>query len=113
MTQKTKNDQLLGTLEMLVLRVLSLQELHGYGIARRIEQLSDGALTVQEGSLYPALHRLERKGFIQSEWKIGESKRRMKAYLLSSVGKEQLETELSNWDTVSRAVNTLLANTKA
>ncbi|MGB0578157.1 MAG: PadR family transcriptional regulator [Limisphaerales bacterium] len=108
MGRDTKKDQLLGTLDLLILRVLLTEPRHGYGIARRIGEISEDALSVQQGSLYPALHRLEKKAFIQSEWREGPSKKPVKIYSLTSVGKEQLEEETSHWETVSAAVNLIL-----
>jgi len=97
----------------MILRVLSDDGRHGYGIARRIEQLTDGALTVQEGSLYPALHRLEKKAYIRSEWDVGETKRRMKVYSLTEAGADQLNDEIESWELVSNAVNVLIKRAQA
>lgn len=92
-----KSDLLQGTLDMLVLRVLSRGELHGWGITQKLEQLSKSALQVDEGSLYPALYRMEDKGWIDAEWRISESNRRAKFYRLTRAGKKQLETEQERW----------------
>ena len=108
MTREGKKDGLLGTLDLLILRVLSTGEKHGYGIARRIEQVSADVLSVQEGSLYPALHRLEKKSFIQSEWKPGEKGKPIKMYSLTKDGERQLEEERRRWETISAAVNVVL-----
>lgn len=92
-----KTDLMKGTLDMMVLRVLSRGELHGWGITQRLEQLSSKALQVDEGSLYPALYRMEDKGWIDAEWKMTERGRRAKFYSLTRSGKKQLETELESW----------------
>jgi PadR family transcriptional regulator PadR len=93
-----KGDLLQGTLDMLVLRVLSRGELHGWGITQKLEQLSQSALQVDEGSLYPSLYRMEDKGWIEAEWKLTENNRRAKYYTLTRAGRKQLETELEQWD---------------
>ncbi len=103
-----KKDALLGTLDLLILRVISNGPRHGYGIARRIEQISDSILNVQQGSLYPALHRLEKKAFIKSEWQTGESKKPIKMYTLTKDGKRLLQQEVAQWELVSAAVNTVI-----
>lgn len=92
-----KTDLMKGTLDMMVLRVLSRGELHGWGITQRLEQLSSKALQVDEGSLYPALYRMEDKGWIEAEWKMTERGRRAKFYSLTKSGKKQLETEMESW----------------
>jgi PadR family transcriptional regulator, regulatory protein PadR len=92
-----KCDLLQGTLDMLVLRVLSRGELHGWGITQKLEQLSQSALQVDEGSLYPALYRMEDKGWIEAEWKMTEKNRRAKFYTLTRSGKKQLEEEQEHW----------------
>src|SRR5678816_1499200 len=96
MPQKT--ELLPGTLDMLVLRVLSRGELHGWGITQKLEQLSNRALQVDEGSLYPALYRMEDKGWIEAEWRMTENSRRAKYYSLTRAGRKQLETETQEWD---------------
>ena len=93
-----KCDLLQGTLDMLVLRVLSRGELHGWGITQRLEQLSQRALQVDEGSLYPSLYRMEDKGWIKAEWKLTENNRRAKYYTLTRTGRKQLESEQEAWD---------------
>ncbi len=93
-----KSDLLQGTLDMLVLHVLSRGELHGWGITLRLEQLSKSALQVDEGSLYPALYRMEEKGWIEAEWKMTDKSRRAKYYHLTRTGRKQLETEQVSWD---------------
>jgi PadR family transcriptional regulator, regulatory protein PadR len=96
MAQKT--DLVQGTLDMLVLRILSRGELHGWGITQRLEQLSRSALQVDEGSLYPALYRMEDKGWLAFEWKMTEKGRRAKYYSLTRAGRKQLEAEKESWD---------------
>ena len=93
-----KNDLLPGTLDMLVLRVLSRGELHGWGITQKLEQLSQSALQVDEGSLYPSLYRMEEKGWIEAESKMTENNRRARYYTLTRAGRKQLEAELESWD---------------
>lgn len=106
--KKRRNDLLSGTLDLLVLRVLSVGPRHGYSIARRIELISDDALAVQQGSLYPALHRLEDKALIEAEWEMGESKKPAKVYRLTEAGRAQLDEETMNWESVSAAINRVL-----
>lgn len=96
-----KEDLLQGTLDMLVLRVLSRGELHGWGITNKLEQLSKSALQVDEGSLYPALYRMEEKGWIEAEWKMTENNRRAKYYTLTRAGRKQLEAAQQSWDRMS------------
>lgn len=108
MPREGKKDVLLGTLDLLILRVVSAGPIHGYGIARRIQQISEDVLTVQQGSLYPALHRLEKKSFIQSDWQTGETKKPIKMYELTKDGEQQLEEEKAHWMNVSMAVNLVL-----
>jgi len=86
-----------GTLDMLVLRVLSRGEFHGWGITQKLEQLSKNALRVEEGSLYPALYRMEEKGWLQSEWKLTDKGQRAKFYALTRTGRKQLEAEKESW----------------
>lgn len=99
-----KNELLPGTLDMMVLRVLSRGELHGWGITNKLEQLSKSALQVDEGSLYPALYRMEEKGWIEAEWKMTENNRRAKYYTLTRAGRKQLETEQASWDRMSAII---------
>ncbi|MDB6094818.1 MAG: lineage-specific thermal regulator protein [Verrucomicrobia bacterium] len=96
-----KLELLSGTLDLLVLRVLNRGELHGWGITNRLEQLSKKALQVDEGSLYPALYRMEAKGWIEAAWKQTENNRRAKYYTLTRTGRKQLETEQKLWDRTS------------
>jgi PadR family transcriptional regulator PadR len=101
-------DLLQGTLEMLVLKALSLQPMHGWGIGHRIDQLSRDAFQVQQGSLYPALQRMLRKGWIRSEWRVTENSRRARYYHLTRAGHRQLEAELAAWTRASNAINGIL-----
>jgi PadR family transcriptional regulator PadR len=93
-----------GTLDLLVLRVLSAGEMHGWGIAQRLGIISKDALQLQEGTLYPALYRMEAKGWIQSEWAASENNRRAKYYRLTKVGKKQLEAQKESWDRLAAVV---------
>ena len=99
-----KEDLLQGTLDMLVLRVLSRGELHGWGITQKLEQLSKSALQVDEGSLYPALYRMEEKGWIEAEWKITENNRRAKYYTLTRAGRKQLQEAEESWDRMTAII---------
>ncbi len=102
------SDLLQGTLDLLILKTLVREPLHGWGISKRILQLSDDVLSVQQGSLYPALHRLEQQGWIEAEWKDTELGRSAKFYSLTREGKRQLERELDSWHRLSSAVGLLL-----
>jgi PadR family transcriptional regulator, regulatory protein PadR len=104
----TKSDLLQGTLDMLVLKVVALEPIHGYGIAQRIRQISKDVLQVQQGSLYPALHRLEKRGWLTSEWREAETGREAKFYSLTKLGRKQLDAEAANWDRLSAAVGQIL-----
>jgi PadR family transcriptional regulator, regulatory protein PadR len=106
-----KRDLLQGTLDMLVLKALELEPMHGWGITERIEQWSESVLQVGQGSLYPALYRLERQGLIRSEWKVTENNRRARYYSLTRAGRRQFVDELEQWSRMSRAVNLVLAAT--
>jgi transcriptional regulator len=103
-----KSDLLQGTLDMLVLKVVALEPIHGYGIAQRIRQISKDVLQVQQGSLYPALHRLEKRGWLKSEWREAETGREAKFYSLTKLGRKQLDAEAANWDRLSEAVGLIL-----
>src|ERR1022692_3243346 len=103
-----KSDLLQGTLDMLVLKIVALEPTHGYGIAQRIQQISREVLQVQQGSLYPALHRLEKRGWLKAEWRESETGREAKFYSLTKVGRKQLESETANWDRLSEAVTMIL-----
>jgi PadR family transcriptional regulator, regulatory protein PadR len=102
------SDLLQGTLELLVLKALSLAPMHGWGIAQRITQMSQDVFRVQQGSLYPALQRMLRKGWIRSEWRTSDNNRRARYYLLTAAGRRHLATELSTWERVSAAINMVL-----
>ena len=109
MTKATANEQVLqGTLDLLILKSLSLQPMHGWGVALRIQQLSQEALVVNQGSLYPALHKLEREGLIQAEWKPSENNRRAKYYSLTTKGRKRLKVETSDWERRAAAIARLL-----
>ena len=99
------------TLEMLVLKALSLAPMHGWGIGQRIDQLSKGAFQVQQGSLYPALLRMRRHGWIKSEWRVTENNRRARYYVLTAAGRKQLGIEAAAWEKASDAVNAFLSTT--
>ena len=106
--RKDRSDLLQGTLELLILRVLSLRPMHGWGIAQRIEQMSDEVFAVNQGSLYPALQRMKRKGWICSKWRVTENNRRARFYELTSPGRNQLELERAEWARASAAINGIL-----
>ena len=93
-----------GTLDLLILKAASLGELHGYGLLLRIEQISGGALQIQQGALYPALYRLERQGLIESEWGTSENNRRAKFYRLTSLGRARLGEETASWNRLADAI---------
>src|SRR3954463_4928995 len=100
-----KSDLLQGTLDVLILKIVALQPLHGYGIAQRIRQISKDVLQVQQGSLYPALHRLEKRGWLKAEWGEAETGREAKFYTLTKAGRSQLDAEMANWGRLSEAVS--------
>jgi transcriptional regulator len=102
-------DLLQGTLELMVLKTLSLEPMHGWGITQRLEQISRHALQVNQGSLYPALERLRRNGWIKSEWRTTENNRRARYYELTRAGRRQLEVEQETWERASAVVNRVLA----
>jgi PadR family transcriptional regulator len=106
-------DLLQGTLDVLVLKALSGGPAHGYGIARWLEQVTDDVLHIEEGSLYPALHRMEQKGWIESEWGLSDNNRRAKFYRLTGAGRKQLRAETSTWSLFSRAVSKALTTEPA
>src|SRR6185436_5028634 len=99
-----KADLLKGTLDMLILKAVSLGPLHGYGIIQRIRQMSDEMLDVEQGSLYPALYRIEQRGWVSSKWDLNETGRRAKFYTISEAGRRQLEDEEASWDRLVLAV---------
>ena len=104
MAKPSKSDLLQGTLDLLILRTLALGPQHGYGISQRIQQISKDALQVQQGSLYPALHRLENRKWLKAEWAESDSGREAKFYALTRAGRKQLEIETSNWGRLADAI---------
>jgi transcriptional regulator len=97
-------DLVQGTLDLLILKTLALGPMHGWAVGQRIEQVSNGVLLVQQGSLYPALHRLEQQGWIGAEWGESENNRRAKYYSLTRAGRKRLDEELANWERLSAAI---------
>lgn len=106
--EKDRSDVLQGTLDMLVLRALQLEPMHGWGIAERIDQWSERVLQLGQGSLYPALYRLERQAYIRSEWRVTDNNRRARYYSLTASGRRYLTESLAQWRRVSRAINLVL-----
>jgi PadR family transcriptional regulator, regulatory protein PadR len=106
-----RSDLLQGTLDVLVLKTLELQAMHGWGISQRIQQISGNVLQVNQGSLYPALHRLEEQGLIQAKWGASENNRQAKYYELTRAGRKQLTAETRNWERLSGAVGRILGTT--
>ena len=106
-----KSDLLQGTLDLLILKTVALEPMHGYGISQRIKQVSREVFRVNQGSLYPALHRLEQEGWIAAEWKASENNRRAKYYHLTREGEKHLSAEKQNWEQVSTAINRVLQTT--
>lgn len=111
MATNDKTDLLQGTLDMLILRALQLAPMHGFGISVRLRQLSAEVLQVEQGSLYPALYRLEDQGWIKSEWGVSENNRKAKFYSLTAAGRKQLAAETENWAKLSAAINLVLKAT--
>ena len=107
-----KSDLLQGTLDMLILKVVALGPVHGYAISKRIQQISSDVLQVQQGSLYPALHRLENRDWLTADWKLTESGREAKFYKLTAKGRKQLEAESDNWDRLSAAVALIMSTSE-
>ena len=103
-----KSARLQGTLDMLILKVVALGSMHGYAIAQRIQQVSNDLLRVQQGSLYPALHRLEKRRWLGAEWRAAESGREAKCYRLTAAGQKQLAAEELNWERLSIAIRLVL-----
>ncbi|MBI4624049.1 MAG: PadR family transcriptional regulator [Verrucomicrobia bacterium] len=103
-----KSDLLQGTLDMLILKVVALGPIHGYAIAQRIRQISRDALQIQQGSLYPALHRLEKRKWLQAEWRDAESGREAKFYALTAAGRRQLKEEEESWARLSAAIGLIM-----
>jgi len=108
MSGPDRSELLQGTLELLVLKTLALEPMHGWGISQRIQQLSRDVFLVPQGSLYPALQRMKRRGWIRSEWRTTENSRRARYYELTSAGRRQLEIERASWARTSSAVNWVL-----
>jgi transcriptional regulator len=104
-------DLVQGTLDLLILKTISLEPKHGWAIAKRIQQVSQEALQIQQGSLYPALHRLEQQAWIKAEWRTTETGRMAKFYSLTRAGSRQLEKELANWTRLSAAINLVVQET--
>jgi transcriptional regulator len=102
-------DLVQGTLDLLILKTLSLQAMHGWAIAKRIQQISSEVLQVQQGSLYPALHRLEQQGWIKAKWAESETGRQAKFYSLTAAGRKQLEAEAADWNRLSTAINLVVS----
>ena len=103
-----KSDLLQGTLDLLILQVIALGPVHGYAIAQRLQQVSRDALQVQQGSLYPALHRLEERGWLKAEWHATDTGREAKFYALTKAGTRQLKQERSDWERLSKAISLVL-----
>lgn len=108
---KQKPDLPQGTLDMLVLKTLSLGPMHGYGIGQRIQQMAEDMLQVEEGTLYPALYRIEERGWIESEWGLSENNRRARFYMLTNKGRKQLTAEESDWKYLSLAIGKVMRAT--
>lgn len=102
------SDLVQGTLNLLLLKILALQPMHGWAISQRLNQVSDDVLRVSDGSLYPALHKLEQEGWISAEWKTSELGRRAKFYSLTRLGRRQLEREAANWERLSGAISSIV-----
>jgi transcriptional regulator len=106
-----QTDLIQGTLDLLILRTIAPEPMHGWAIAQRIQQISDDLLKVQQGSLYPALHRLEHQGWIAAEWGASDNNRRARFYALTRAGRRQLAVETSKWERLSAGVNLVLERT--
>jgi PadR family transcriptional regulator PadR len=106
-----QTDVLQGTLDLLIMKMIALEPMHGWAIAQRIQQISEDLLRVQQGSLYPALHRLEHQGWITAEWGASENNRRARFYALTKAGRKQLALEVSKWERLSAGVNLVLHRT--
>jgi len=106
-------DLLPGTLDLLILKAVSLGRLHGYGVLLRIQQITDGALQVQQGALYPALYRLEQRDLIESEWGTSDNNRRAKFYRLTAAGRARLGTEAASWNRLADAIAMALKTTRS
>ena len=108
MTQRTSPDILQGTLDMLILRTLQAEPMHGWAISERIQQISQDVLQVNQGSLYPALHRLEHRAWIEADWGVSELGRRAKFYRLTAAGRRQLAVEASEWERMTTAIGRVM-----
>lgn len=106
--ESRKSDLLQGTLDLLILKVVDLGPIHGYAIAQRLQQISGSVLQVQQGSLYPALHRLEKRRWLKAEWAASDTGREARFYTLTKLGRQQLEAERANWDRLSTAIASVL-----
>lgn len=106
-------DLVQGTLDLLLLKILALEPMHGWGIGQRLKQVSSNVLQVSDGSLYPALHKLEQEGWITAEWKTSELGRRAKFYSLTRLGRRQLDTESANWERLAGAISSVVKLSKA
>jgi PadR family transcriptional regulator, regulatory protein PadR len=105
---KARTDLMQGTLELLILKTLARDSMHGYGIAQRIHEATDDLLKIEDGSLYPALYRMEERGWVKSTWDVSENNRRAKFYKLTGAGRKQLAAETNNWDRISQAIARIL-----
>lgn len=105
---KERTDLMQGTLELLILKTLERESLHGYGIVQRIHESAEDLLKVEDGSLYPALYRMQERGWIKSEWGVSDNNRRARFYKLTRAGQKQLERERANWERVSKAISRIL-----
>jgi PadR family transcriptional regulator PadR len=103
-----RTDLMQGTLELLILKTLARESMHGYGIVQRIHEIAEDSLKVEDGSLYPALYRMEERRWIKSEWGLSENNRRAKFYKLTQAGRRQLDAEQANWKRLSRAITKIL-----
>lgn len=108
---KEKAELLQGTLDMLILKALQLEPMHGFGLAQRLKQMSAAVFQVEMGSLYPALVRLEKQGWIKGEWGVSDSNRKARYYSVTASGRKQLEEEKTEWELLSRTINTMLRAT--
>ena len=106
---KEKADLLQGTLDMLILKALQLESMHGFGVSNRIRQISADVLRVDQGSLYPALYRLEERGWVKAKWGVSENNRKARFYTITRLGRKQLESETEKWERLSIAVDRVLA----
>jgi transcriptional regulator len=104
-----KSDLLQGTLDMLILKIVALGPIHGYAIAQRLQQMSGAVLQVQQGSLYPALHRLEKRRWLRAEWAASDTGRDARFYTLTALGRQQLDDQRANWDRLSAAISGVLS----